>query len=206
LEEVGKILKKAGDKEHWLLYHLAAETGLRSGEIEGLTPHDIVADGVAVRQTVWNGVVGVPKTPNALRTVAISVHFANELLEWAAARSYTAGQRLFEHSMDCYRKDHLHPLLRKLGIPKAGFHAFRHFNASLMDRLRIPLKTRQERLGHASSGSLTLDTYTHAEWGQNIEAANQMGDAIWEAVNSDCLTAVDKKGLPVGAPEALLIQ
>jgi integrase len=49
------------------------------------------------------------------------------------------------------------PLLRSLEIEQAGFHAFRHFNASLFNALRVPLKTIQERLGHALSGSLTLE-------------------------------------------------
>jgi hypothetical protein len=53
----------------------------------------------------------------------------------------------------------LHPLLNSLGIPMAGFHAFRHFNVSLLDALRVPLKTIQERIGHALTGSFTLDVY-----------------------------------------------
>jgi hypothetical protein len=35
--------------------------------------------------------------------------------------------------------------LRALDIKQAGFHSFRHFNVSLMDSLRVPLKTIQER-------------------------------------------------------------
>ena len=65
-----------------------------------------------------------------------------------------------------------------LRIERAGFHAFHHFNASLLNALRVPLKTTQERLGHALSGSLTLDVYTHAEWTENIEAAKLAGEQI----------------------------
>jgi len=39
------------------------------------------------------------------------------------------------------------------------------------DDNRVPLKTIQERLGHALTGSLTLDVYTHPEWKENEEAA-----------------------------------
>jgi integrase len=70
--------------------------------------------------------------------------------------------------MNLIRKRRLHPLLGSLGIKRAGFHAFRHFNASLLGSLRVPLKTIQERLGHASSGSLTLDLYTHGEMPENV--------------------------------------
>lgn len=94
-------------------------------------------------------------------------------------------------------------MLCSLEIPQAGFHAFRHFNASLLDSLRVPLKTIQERLGHALSGSLTLDVYTHAEWPENVEGAKRAGESIQKAVDSVCLTAIKEKGLLGGVPEAL---
>jgi hypothetical protein len=76
-----------------------------------------------------------------------------------------------------------------------------------MDSLRIPLKTRQERLGHASTGSLALDVYTHANSEHNVEAAQLLGDAINQAVedaeNFVSLTAVPEKRPPIGAPEAV---
>jgi hypothetical protein len=52
-----------------------------------------------------------------------------------------------------------------------------------------------KRLGHALSGSLTLDVYTHAEWPENVEAAKLAGEAIEKAVNSFSLTANQEKGL-----------
>jgi hypothetical protein len=95
------------------------------------------------------------------------------------------------------------PLLSLLEIQPAGFHAFRHFNASLLGSLRTPLKTIQERLGHALTGSLPLDVYTHAEWKENEEAAKLAGNAIEKAVNSVTLTAIKEKGLPNLVSEAL---
>ncbi len=59
------------------------------------------------------------------------------------------------------------------------------------------------RLGHALSGSLTLDVYTHAELPENIEAARLAGDAIEKAVNSVSLTAVQEKGPAGGVQQAL---
>src|SRR5258708_1600919 len=49
-----------------------------------------------------------------------------------------------------------HPLLDSLGIERRGLHAFRHANGSLTDRLQAPLKTRQERLGHAPGCDITF--------------------------------------------------
>lgn len=110
--------------------------------------------------------------------------------------------------MNVFRKRKLHPLLKLLGIAPAGFHAFRHFNVSLLDTLRVPLKVIQERAGHALSGNFTLDVYgDKPEWQKNLEAGRSAGAEIQCAVerlqqeeklaNSDSLTA----GLTQMAPE-----
>jgi integrase len=52
-------------------------------------------------------------------------------------------------------KRKLRPLLESLGIQRGGLHAFRHFSATMMDRLNAPLELRQQRLGH-SDAELTL--------------------------------------------------
>jgi hypothetical protein len=73
--------------------------------------------------------------------------------------------------------------LKALGISKAGYHAFRHFNTHLMDALRVPLKTIQERLGHALMGVFTLDVYSgQPDWERNLEAARLIGAELEKAV------------------------
>ena len=62
----------------------------------------------------------------------------------------------------------------------------------------IPLKTIQERIGHALTGSFNLDVYGDTlDWRENEEAAQKIGDAIAKAVadaeNSECLTAIKQK-------------
>jgi hypothetical protein len=66
------------------------------------------------------------------------------------------------------------------------------------------LKVIQERLGHASAGSLTLDVYTHTEWEENAEAAQLAGEQIEKAVNFISLTAVQQKGLADENQQALV--
>ncbi len=70
-------------------------------------------------------------------------------------------------------KRKLYPLLDSLGIQRGGLHAFRHTNSTLMDRLGVPLKVRQQRLGH-SDVSLTLDVYTHIQSEDDIRFAEQL--------------------------------
>ena len=116
--------------------------------------------------------------------------------------------------MNVFRKRKMKTLLTSLGIPQAGFHAFRHFNVSLMDALRVPLKTIQERIGHALTGSFTLDVYGgKPEWNPNVDAANKVGAAIAEALgkvkaeresrNSVSLTAINENGSGVEISQAI---
>jgi hypothetical protein len=75
-------------------------------------------------------------------------------------------------------------LLSSLGIPQAGYHAFRHFNVVMLDALRVPLKTIQERIGHALTGSFTLDVYGgQPEWRRNLEAGRMLGAELEKAVH-----------------------
>jgi integrase len=58
-----------------------------------------------------------------------------------------------------------HRLLDSLGIERGGLHAFRHTNSTLMDHLRVPLKVRQQRLGH-NDPALTLGVYARRKRGR----------------------------------------
>jgi integrase len=208
LADVAKIIA-ATEADAKVLYWLAAEVGLRRGELAGLMLADVGEQSITVSRSVWNGKVGTPKTQNSLRTVAVSPQLAKLLSEQIERQKVKRHSFLFSTStgsawdMNLFRKRKLEPLLASREIQQAGFHAFRHFNASLLDSLRVPLKTIQERLGHALSGSLTLDVYTHAEMPENVEAAQRAADVIEKAVNSVCLTAIQQKGPPTGESEAL---
>jgi integrase len=191
LEEVGKIIEaseRAGDFDAVAIYWTAAETGMRLGELGGIRTfgfgNGLEGGEVHVSETVWNGKRGTPKTNNAVRKIAISMQLRDRI-----KNDFTDFTSPFR-DLPYHRAEKLQPLLQRLGIQKAGFHAFRHFNASLMDSLRIPLKVRQERLGHAATGSLTLDVYTHASYEDHMEAARLIGSAIEIAARSVSLTAV----------------
>ncbi len=82
----------------------------------------------------------------------------------------------------------------------------------MMDSLRVSLKTIQERIGHALTGSFTLDVYGHTlDFQSNADAAKGLGDEIAQAVtaaegnlDSGPLTAHKKKDLQTRDLEVLL--
>jgi integrase len=123
-------------------YWLAAETGMRAGELCGLRIEDMDLEGcvISVKQTVWRGKIQTPKTVNSIRQFAISPKLAFHLRTYLSTRRPNLLNLVFatktgtpwDQNLVVKRK--LHPLLESLKIPRCGLHAFRHTNGSLMDR------------------------------------------------------------------------
>ena len=113
--------------------------------------------------------------------------------------------------MNVERSRRLAPVLEALELEKADYHAFHHFNVSLMDALRVPLKTIHELIGHALTGSFTMDVYGHAlDWKANEDAAKGLGEELARAVteaesslDSGYLTAHPKKISELGIRKSL---
>jgi integrase len=180
VEEVQRILEISSEP-YRTFYWLAVETGMRAGELCGLrvTDFDLGRGLVGIGQSVWRGKVQSPKSENAMRTFALSPrllgHIAEFLKRWQpnergllfATRNGTP----WDANLLVKRK--LYPLLDSLGIAHGGLHAFRHTNSTLMDRMGVPLKVRQQRLGHSDS-SLTLDVYTHVASEDDVRFAAQL--------------------------------
>ncbi len=226
LNDVAKIIA-ASQGEQRVFYWLAAETGLRAGEIAGLELTDLDGERLTVSRSVWGGKNQSPKTNSSVRTLGLSPQLVSLLWEQIARQKAKVNpkkkteQAAIEHKhlftsstgtpldMDVFRQRKMTVLLKSLEIPQAGFHAFRHFNVSLLDALRVPLKTIQERAGHALTGVFTLDVYGgQPEWERNLEAGRLAGAEIERAVSKleealkqeqntalvGSLTAIEEKG------------
>ena len=184
LEEIQKILAAAKDP-HRIFYWLAAETGLRAGELCGLRVDDLDLERCLLRveQSSWRGQVQQPKTGNAIRSFAISPEMASHLRDFLVRWRPNSLRLLFATrngtpwDANLLVKRKLQPLLKKLEIRRCGLHAFRHANGTLMDRLGVPLKVRQQRLGH-SDPHLTLGTYTHVASEDDAKIAQQLGKIL----------------------------
>jgi integrase len=183
LEEIQQVLNSASEP-YRTFYTILAETGIRGGEICGLRIADLdLENGVIyVRQSVWRGQIQTVKSRKGNRRFPISSELVQHL------RGYLRGWRpnslglLFstqngtpwDHSL--VRKRKFHPLLKKLGIPQCGFHAFRHGNATLLDRIGAPMAVRLNRLGHAEPQ--TTMAYTHAVTADERRIADELGKIL----------------------------
>lgn len=189
VDEIKRIISAAAEPEK-TLYWLAAETGMRAGELFGLRVEDIDLDGciISVVQTAWRETIQSPKTKNSIRQFAISSalssHLRSFLTTWRpnllTLVFATRGGKPLDRGNFVVRK--LHPLLASLGIKRCGMHAFRHTNGSLMDQLNAPMKIRQERLGHAPGSDITMAIYTHVLGEGDRQVAQQLGDILRPSV------------------------
>ena len=183
-----------------MFYWLLAETGIRAGELAGLSWSDVNGNRLNVVQSVWNGKEQGPKTDNATRSLAMSPQL-QEMVRHQVANQKTKGHDFLFSSengnpvdMNNFRQRKMKPLLQKLKIAQCGFHAFRHFNVSKLTAMGMPLKVRAERIGHSLSRFDHPDRLTHSLGDSgNAEAGRKLGAAIEAAVNSVTLTCSSTK-------------
>jgi integrase len=161
--EVQRIVE-AAQGQYKVLFHLAAYSGLRSGELAGLHVQDLdFARGVIrVRRSVWKGMEVAPKTRKGYRDVWIDSTSLHMLREHLGSR--TAG-RVFQsrvgtplENRDICRRV-LKPICRKLGIQPGGMHAFRHGRVSQLQANGVPADFTKSQVGHSSLR--TTSGYTH---------------------------------------------
>ena len=180
------------------LYALTLATGLRQGEVLGLTwgTVDLDAGTLSVRQTLTRNdgqfELSPLKTSRSRRTIpipavalsALEAHRARQDFErivcegewgnsWGLVFTTPGGTPLFGDTVT----SRLHRLLARTSVPKLGFHQLRHGCATLMLGRVIPLSTIQDTLGHATF-AITADVYAGVGEGLRADAANAINDAL----------------------------
>lgn len=188
LDEMRRIIS-AAEEPFKTFYWLAAETGMRLGELCAIRVGALHLDVgvIVVRYSSWHGRVSSTKSKRP-RVLRLSPHLVRQLVEHIAPVVGDPEAFVFRTRYgtpwigDDVVKDNLKPLLKQLGIKPGvagvGLHAFRHGNATLMDAERTPLKVRQDRLGHVDGEEITLGIYTHAESDDHQAVAEKLGNLL----------------------------
>jgi integrase len=177
---------------------LGAGTGMRQSEVLGLTVDrvDFLRRTVRVdRQLLAVPArpieLGPPKTKKSVRTIPLPQVVVEALAEHLAAFPATDDGEIpgliFTRDGDPWTRQRFghvwRPVAKAAGLPpRTGFHALRHYYASLLIRHGESVKTVQARLGHASAAE-TLDIYSHL-WPDS-------DDRTREAVDSVLMTSAD---------------
>jgi integrase len=181
-DEIRAIITALNDHPQWRPLLLTVMfTGLRSSELRGLrwSDIDLKTGELHVRQRADRyRKMGPPKSESGERTIPLPPVLTKTLREWKLACPkgdldlvFPNGRgRIMDYNNIAARG--LAPIeiaagvVTKLGKPKYGLHALRHFYASwCINRrvdggLELPLKVVQARLGHASI-RMTADRYGH---------------------------------------------
>ena len=169
------VLRNAMPDRYRAAVTLATGSGLRQGELFGLTVDrvDWLRRTIRVDRQIRSAVAGKaahlapPKTDASYRTIPVPDVVLRALSEHLAAYPAEPGGLIFtttygnpvttQTASDVWRK-----ATTEANLPEGanGWHALRHFYASVLIRAGESVKVVQGRLGHTSAAT-TLDIYSH---------------------------------------------
>ncbi len=199
-EQVAAFFDATLEQPAHAVYVLAFTTGMRVGELLGLTWADVDLD--AGRLTVQRalqrqneaGLVFVtPKSARSRRTIllsrraidALALHRDRQAFQRRAAGDGWRDRGLVFTNLTggpldpSWQRETFYQTLKSAGLPKIRLHDARHTAATLLLGRGVHPKIVSEMLGHATIG-LTLDTYSHLLPAMHQQAAAAM-DAILSA-------------------------
>jgi integrase len=144
--------------EPWnICFAFMAYLGLRTSEAVGVAwDHIDLGGGVLrVRQSNWRGKLLTVKSKSSNRDLPLPPVLVDMLNEYRPRWRPNAFGLLFANAKgqpitSCYvRRDILHPIRERLGIPRGGFHAFRHGLGTALMQAGASARVVQQQLGHA---------------------------------------------------------
>lgn len=195
--ELRTFLEHNADHRHSPIWYLAANTGMRRGEVLGLRWRDV--DMEAQRLSIRNAIISVgyeerrsdPKTRRGHRTIDIDDRTTQMLRNHRAQQNAERDELGIENGSEyVFTKPDgttYHPELvrqgfnRRVGrtdVPRIRFHDLRHTHATLLFKAGVSPKIVSERLGHATV-AFTMDVYVHVIPGMQAEAANLFGNLVF---------------------------
>lgn len=162
-KELDTLLENIKDNKFFIVAYIAANTGLRCGEILGLTWTDIDEKNLCIIinkqwKLLKNGVNGFGnlKTKNSNRIVPVNKVFIKTLKNYKSFNSISLDNRIAPFNKSSIDK-YLNPVLRKQA--NISIHELRHTYATLLIKNNVDFKTVAKILGHEVKQ--TLSTYSH---------------------------------------------
>ncbi|WP_125573157.1 tyrosine-type recombinase/integrase [Levilactobacillus huananensis] len=153
-----------------MIVYLAAVTGMRYGEIVGLTPSDIdLKDNLITVNKAWDykyktGFMKT-KTRSSVRDIAIDQQTVQKLQNFLNLHFLNSNRPIFMNMaghilVSAEINKMLTEKLEQLGIPRITFHGLRHTHASILLYKGVSVLSVSRRLGH-SNITTTQSTYLH---------------------------------------------
>jgi integrase len=171
--EIEKLnIDESERKRDAIIFILASASGLRGGELFALRMNDLnfKANTVRVDESVCPRTlkIGPCKNAAAYRTVVLADSEGKQamklLQEFLDARLANSNELLFPSPQNTalratnVLKEALHPVLKILGLPKAGLHAFRHGCNRRWELSGMNPACHRQQMGHSSATMTALYT------------------------------------------------
>ena len=194
-QQVNKFLEAAEESKHHALFYIALNTGMRRGELIGLTWEDIDLDKQKIevkRQMVRtdNGLeFKEVKSEASKRTIPLTDNVVKFLKshkikqgekKLSAGAAYNDRDLVFcnkaGHAIDSTNLNReFKRVIERAKVPDIRFHDLRHTFATLFIENGGAIKTLQQILGHTSV-TITMDTYSHVTEEMLSEAAQNIDE------------------------------
>jgi integrase len=167
------------------IYAVAAMTGMRAGELLGLRLTDIDFERrlILVQRSLWHGKLQSVKKRDECESSSSSRRSGTPLEEHIRTWRPNPEELLFATRLGTpidaskLTQRRLQPLLKRLGIGRAGLHAFRHTCASLLVEQGISMRIAQQQLGH-SDPQITLAIYSHVIGDSHRQAVAKLSSVL----------------------------
>ena len=150
-----------------LMSELACYLGLRICEVLGLMWEDFdpKAKTLSICRSAVDGNVADVKTEASRDVIPLSGEFIAFILRWQKVAPFSAGGWMFPsvvtgrpyHAGILLRR-HLAPLVSKVGVPRLGWHTFRHTFRSWLDAVGTAVGVQQKMMRHADVAT-TMNVY-----------------------------------------------
>ena len=203
--QVTEFMEAISGHVHEYLYKIALFTGLREGELLGLTWDcvDFQKGTLTVKQQLRReqkagGKYYFSSTKNGkTRTLTLApsvLRLFRYQKQQQAFRAASAGDSWTDSGLvftnqnggtlsyrtvyDCFKR-----IVKQMGIPDMRFHDLRHSYAVISLRSGDDIKTVQENLGHATA-SFTLDVYGHVTEDMRKASADRLENYMKAVMNS----------------------
>lgn len=197
-DQLREFLEGIRDHDLYPAFYLAANTGMRRGEILGIRWEDIDLQHkrLSVRQAVLNVayevVIADVKTPMSRRTVDLEPRTVAVLKQWKRdqfEQRVALGLRPKDDSLVFAKPDgaaihpdsysqHFQRLVAASAVPRIRPHDLRHTHATILLKAGVPAKVVSERLGHANV-AFTMSVYQHVLPGMQADAAHIFAKVVF---------------------------
>lgn len=194
--QLGAFLAFTREHRYHAAIWVAANTGMRRGEVLGLRWGDV--DFATSQLSVTRSLVSVGyelhetrgKSRTARRAINLDSRTLDVLHAWRQHRmSEDSEFEVGDPDNHVFARpdgapthpqllsDAFQKLVNQSGLPRVRFHDLRHTHATLLLKAGVPIKVVSERLGHSTPG-FTMATYQHVIPGMQEEAAQTFGDIL----------------------------